>query len=159
MDSARERTASRVASMSVRSRDALTTALAGTPQALAPLPALLRSFRAVVPLLEGNRAFAEPRQRVIDATPALREREQAKTVALAETLAAALRDRGIPEPAASLASRAGIAAFDHAVTAWFLDPAPGLDTLLCETFVELSTLTAPLGTTSEHCESPDHAAP
>ena len=134
-------------------RDALTTALAGTPQALAPLPALLRSFRAVVPLLEGNRAFSAPRQRVIDATPALREREQAKTAALAETLAAALRDRGIPEPAASLASRVGVAAFDHAVTAWFQDPAPGLDPLLRDTFVELSTLTESLGTTSEHGQS------
>jgi AcrR family transcriptional regulator len=130
-------------------RDALTAALADTPEALAPLPALLRSFRAVVPLLEDNRTFSEPRQRVIDATPALREREQAKTVALAETLAAALRDRGVPEPAASLAARTGITAFGHAVTAWLLDPALRLDPLLRQTFEDLRTLTAPLAATGE----------
>ncbi|GAA4492071.1 TetR/AcrR family transcriptional regulator [Actinoallomurus oryzae] len=125
-------------------RDALVAGVAGAPDSLAPLPALLWSLRTVVPLLEGNRPFSVPRHRIIAATPALREREQAKNAGMTEALASALRDRGASESTASLVAHVGMAAFTHAAAVWFLDPDRDLDGLLCDVFQELHPLTAPL---------------
>lgn len=125
-------------------RDALVAGVAGAPADLAPLPALLRSFRAVVPMLEANRPFSEPRHRVIVATPALREREQAKAAALTEALTAALRERGVSESTASLAAQIGMAAFAHAAAIWLRQPDRNADRLICDIFEELRALTEPL---------------
>jgi len=126
-------------------RDILVAALAEAPQTLAPLPAVRWAFRAVAPRLEDNRALSEPLRRVIAATPALRERAHAKTALLAEVLAAALRDRGAAESAASLAAEVGMAVFARVGAAWFDHPGRSLDELLFETFEELGALAAPLG--------------
>ncbi|HEX4786865.1 MAG TPA: TetR/AcrR family transcriptional regulator [Actinospica sp.] len=125
-------------------RDLLVAGVADAPPTLEPLPALLWSFRSAAPLLEGNRRVSEPLQRVIAATPALRERAQAKTAVLIEALANALRERGVPESAASLAARVGMAAFGHATAVWFREPDQNPDKLLHDTFAELCALTAPL---------------
>ena len=127
-----------------RLRDALVAGVAGSPADLAPLPALLWSFRSLVPMLEASRPFSEPLQRVIAAAPALHERSQAKAAMLTEALAAALRDRGAPESEASLAARVGMAAFGHASAAWFRSPGQDLGRLFGEAFADLRTLTAPL---------------
>lgn len=125
-------------------RDALVAGVADAPRTLAPLPALLWSFRSLVPLLEGNRRVSEPLQRVIAATPALRERAQAKSAILIDALAAALRDRDVPEPTASLAARIGMAAFNHIGAIQLRHPDERLDKLLLDTFEDLCALTAPL---------------
>ena len=124
--------------------DALLAGVADAPSALAPLPALLWSFRTLVPLMEGNRRVSVPLQRVIAATPALRERAQMKSAILTDTLATALRDRDVPEPTASLAARIGVAAFNHIGAIWIRHPDQSLDKLLSDTFEELSALAAPL---------------
>lgn len=105
---------------------ALGGAIAALPDSMAPLDALFRAFRSVLPMLEGNRAFAKPRHDVIVATPALREREIAKHDALADGLAQALAARGVAALPAALAARAGMAAFVQATVAWLDDPAVGL---------------------------------
>jgi AcrR family transcriptional regulator len=69
-------------------RDALTDAVAGAPEGLAPMDALLCAFRSVEPLLERNRPFTEPRQEIIARTPALQERVLTKTANLIGALAA-----------------------------------------------------------------------
>ena len=125
-------------------RDTLVRAVADAPRALAPLPTLLWSFRRAVPLLEGNRRMSEPLRRVIAATPALRERAQSKSAILTDALATALRDRGTPEPEASLAAQIGMAAFNHVATVWFGRPDEDLDKLVRETFKSLHALTEPL---------------
>ena len=107
-------------------RAALDAALADLPAEIAPLEALFRAFERIVPLLEGNRAFSEPRQRLIATTPALAERELAKTAALADALADALRRRGVDDLPALLAARTGMVAFVQAIVAWLDDPAIGL---------------------------------
>jgi AcrR family transcriptional regulator len=127
-------------------RDTLVAAVADAPRNHAPLPALLWSFRAAIPLVEGNRRLSEPLRRVIAVTPALRERAQSKSVLLTEALATALRDRGTPEPAASLAAEIGMAVFNHVATAWFRHPDENLDALLSETFNSLHALTQPVTT-------------
>ena len=122
----------------------LTAAVADAPATLRPLETLRRAFHSVEKLLEDNRPFAVPRQRVIDAAPALRERELAKLEALAAALATALRRRGVDEAPAALAAQAGMAVFRHAVASWFADPAGGLAAHLDRAFDELGGLAASL---------------
>jgi AcrR family transcriptional regulator len=123
-------------------RAALEQAVAEAPDELPPLELLLWAFRKVEPILEGNRSFAEPRRAVIAATPALRERELAKHASLADAVAQALRQRGVPDPLAALAARAGWTAYQHAVHAWIDRPAQSLDVHLLEAFDALRTLSS-----------------
>ena len=104
----------------------LTEAVRDAPDGLAPLDLLFHAFRSVLPLLEANRPYAEPRQAMVSQTPALHERELAKHDALASALADALRARGVGEQPALLAARTGMAAFSHATVAWLGTPEPGL---------------------------------
>ena len=106
--------------------DALTTSIADAPRESGPLATLFQSFRSVVPLLEANRPYAEPRQEIISRTPDLQERELAKLAALSGALADALKARGVSDLQAVLAAHAGMTAFVHATTAWLDDPGPGL---------------------------------
>ena len=99
-------------------RDALTASIADAPHDLGPLDTLFRAFRSVRQLLEDNRPFSKPRQEVISSTPALQERELAKMAALADALALALKARGVADLQATLAARAGMAAFAHATISW-----------------------------------------
>lgn len=105
---------------------ALSASIAEAPADLGILATLFRAFHAVIPAIEGNRPFALPRQAVMAATPALRERELSKHAALSDALANALRVRGIPTGMAILAAQAGMAAFVHATNAWLENPTPGL---------------------------------
>ena len=107
-------------------RAALTESIEEAPGDLGPLDTLFHAFRSVQQLLEANRPFSKPRHEVISATAALHEREMAKTAALADAMAAALKARGVPELRAELAARTGMAAFVHATIAWLDDPETGL---------------------------------
>lgn len=120
--------------------DALARSIADAPADQRPLAILFGAFRSVVPLLEGNRPFAEPRQAVIAATPVLQERELAKTAALADALAVGLRARGVAELTATLAARAAMAAFAHAAVDWLERPQPGLAERLTLAECELRAL-------------------
>ena len=119
---------------------ALAGSIAGMPDGLAPLAMLFRAFHAVLPLLEANRAASKPRHDVIASTPALREREVAKHEAMAVSLAAALRARGVAALPADLAARAGMAAFVHAAVAWLNDESVSLGAQLDLAQRELETL-------------------
>lgn len=68
-----------------------------------------------------RREWSRRRQLVIDATPALRERELLKLALLATALAQALRDRGAPPAAAALAAESGITVFGVAFLQWIAD--------------------------------------
>ena len=127
-------------------RDLLVAGVADAPRDLAPLPALLWAFRTSAPLVQANRGQTEPLQRVIAATPALRERAHTKSAILTEALAAALRDRGTPEPMASLAARIGMAAFSHVGATWLHHPDKSLDEQLRDAFENIHALAEPLAT-------------
>ena len=124
-------------------RAALTAALHATPDGLAPLETLFRAFLLVQSLLEDNRPFAEPRQKIISATPALAERELAKLAALTDVLAGTLRSRGVSEVPAVLVEQVGMAAFADATFGWLKDPESGLGERLYEAFRALKALLAP----------------
>jgi AcrR family transcriptional regulator len=120
--------------------DALIGALAEAPAALTPLEALLRAFRSAEQFLKDNRRFIAPRQKVIASTPALQERELAKTAALIAALAEVLERRGVEGPLATLAAEVGMAAFRHAVLAWLDEESDGLDAHLDRAFAKLRLL-------------------
>ena len=121
---------------------ALTTSVADAPRDLGPLNTLFRAFRLTVPALEANRPYSEPRQEVIGATPALQERELAKTAALTTALAEALKARGVTELRAVLAAQIGMAAYVEATLAWLRVPDPGLDQRLELALSEIAVLLA-----------------
>ncbi|GAB3897901.1 TetR family transcriptional regulator [Microbispora bryophytorum] len=121
-------------------RAALTRAVAEAPHDLQPLDILLRAFRKVEPILEGNRPFAEPRLEVIAATPALRERDLAKAASISEAVAEALRQRGVTGRLATLAAQTGWAAFHQAIHDWIEDPSQSLDVHVLRAFDDLRAL-------------------
>ena len=68
-----------------------------------------------------RRPWSRTRQVVIDANPGLRERELLKMAALRAALAAALRDRGVPEPAATLAAETAGTVFHVTFQQWIAE--------------------------------------
>lgn len=78
--------------------------------------------RAADQLFEQHREVAIKRRRIVDASPELQERDMLKRATMADTIAAALRDRGIPEQAAVVAAWSTVAVFYLALARW-TDPA------------------------------------
>jgi AcrR family transcriptional regulator len=124
-------------------QDLLVTAVAGAPDAVAPLEAVAAALEAAGALLQERREYSRRRQSVIDANPALQERELIKLAALASALADALRRRGVTGPAASLTAEAGIAVFKIAFERWISGTGQSdLPRLIRESLDELRTVTA-----------------
>jgi len=69
-------------------------------------------------LTEFGQAFARQRHAVIAPNPELRERELAKAADYAAAVAAALRQRGVSEPQATLAADAGMTVLRVALQRW-----------------------------------------
>jgi AcrR family transcriptional regulator len=122
--------------------EALATAIVAAPETLGPIEVLLATFRSIELLLEANRPFTEPAQAVIAGTPALRERQLAKTAATIAALAAALQRRGVEASLATLAATTGMAVFGHAARAWYEDPSVSLGVHLERAFEALRGLSA-----------------
>lgn len=121
-------------------QEALAKAFTDVPADVPPLAAVLRAFRSTGRMLQDDRPLAEARNRVIAATPALRERELAKAEALSAVVAHALRARGLDNRRASLLAKVGTAALGHAVQMWFADSTADIDQELVRTFVEVHEL-------------------
>ena len=102
-------------------QDLLTDRIAAAPEALGPLDTVATALEATSAMFEERRPFARARQAVIAAHPALQERELIKLASLAAAIAGALRGRGAPEPAATLAAEAGVAIFKLAFERWMTD--------------------------------------
>lgn len=93
--------------------------------------------------MEDRREWSRNRQRVIDAEPALGERELAKLSGLGARLAELFRERGVPEPAATLVAQSGVTVFHLAFAQWI---APGETRTLPELATErLEALTVTMG--------------
>lgn len=128
----------------------LVGALAKASASLKPFEALRTAFTAVEPLFEVNRAYSGIRQRVIAATPSLRERELAKLAFLTSALAEGLEARGVERRLATLAAGAGMAAFGHAVASWIEHPDVRLNTHLERAFEQLRRLSSTSPDRSAH---------
>ena len=124
-------------------QELLVTAVAGAPDAVAPLEAVAAALEAAGALLQERREYSRRRQSVIDANLALQERELIKLATLASALAGALRRRGVTGPAASLTAEAGIAVFKVAFERWIGETGQSdLPRLIRESLDELRTVTA-----------------
>ncbi len=82
------------------------------------LVAAALQFAAVEFFPDERRSYARSRQVVIEQHPALQEREVHKLAHLSATMAAALRARGVAEPAATLAAESGTTIFGIAFGQW-----------------------------------------
>lgn len=89
-------------------RTDLERGVAEAPEGCDPLTMLLQAFRTAIPLLERNRSFAEPPNKVIAATPALHERALTKEALLTHALGNAVQRRGVPDRQAALAAQMGM---------------------------------------------------
>jgi AcrR family transcriptional regulator len=123
-------------------RDALVGALAKASRSLRPFDALLRAFHSAEQFFEDNRPFIGPRQSVIANTPALQERELAKTAELIVDLADVLQRRGVEGRLATLAAEVGMAAFSHAFASWLQDGSVGFNDHLDRAFEQVRLLTS-----------------
>ncbi|MEE4545140.1 TetR family transcriptional regulator [Streptomyces sp. V4-01] len=128
---------------SVALQDLFTGALAGAPDTAAPIDAMAAALDTVGEFFRDRRPYALRRQAVVTSNPNLRERELIKLASLSAALAAALHDRGVREPAASLVAEAGIAVFKIAFERWLDDPDEReLTYFVRESLVELRAATA-----------------
>ncbi|HYK68041.1 MAG TPA: TetR family transcriptional regulator [Streptosporangiaceae bacterium] len=123
--------------------EALVSSIAGAPESSGPLAAVAVALATVGEYFEEIRDRARHRQAIIAANPELRERELIKLASLATAMAGALRERGVPEPAASLAAEAGMAVFRIAFERWVSDAGqPDLPTIIRESLDQMQALTA-----------------
>ena len=109
-------------------RELYVRTIEAAPDSAAPLDVVAAALDAPVPVFRERRELARQRQAVIAANPGLQERELIKRASLAATMAEALRRRGVPDPAASLAAEVGVIAFATAFTCWVSEPEEGSDT-------------------------------
>ncbi|MBM6402631.1 TetR family transcriptional regulator [Phycicoccus sp. CSK15P-2] len=119
--------------------DALDTVSPG----VTPMKAVMTALRGGASWFDDERRpHSRMRQGVIDANPPLQERERHKLAGLADTLAGALRARGVPEPAATLAAQTGTTVFGVAFGQWIADgETRPLDAIADDVLRELTALT------------------
>ena len=92
------------------------------PGAATPLELVGGALAATAALFPNERrGYSRRRQAVIGANPALHERELLKLAGLAAALGSALRDRGVPEPAATIAAQSGVTVFAVAFAQWIAE--------------------------------------
>ena len=124
-------------------QDFLVGTLASAPDSAAPIDAVAAALEAAGALLQENREYSRQRQAVIAANAELQERELIKLASLASAIAGALRQRGVTDPAASLAAEAGIAVFRIAFERWVNENSqPDLPRVIRESLDELKAVTA-----------------
>jgi AcrR family transcriptional regulator len=124
-------------------RDLLVEATAAAPASATPIEAVVAGLHAAGPMFAQRHEFACLRHAIIAANPELRERELIKLSSLADSIAAVLRDRGVPEEAAGLAAQTGMTIFHVAFARWVDQDDPhGLPRLIDGSLAELRTLTA-----------------
>jgi AcrR family transcriptional regulator len=121
----------------------LVSTVASAPASAAPIDVVAAALEAAGASLQERHEHARQRQAIINAHPELRERELIKLATLASAIAAALRQRGVSDPAASLTAEAGIAVFKVAFERWVSDPGhPDLPKIIRQSLDDLRAVTA-----------------
>lgn len=128
---------------SARLQELLVNTVANAPHSDEPIEAVAAALQASTTYLN-DREYSRRRQVILAANDELRERELIKLATLGAAIAAALRRRGVKEPAASLTAEAGIAVFRVAFERW-VDPSntKELPQLMRESLAELKGLVGP----------------
>ena len=118
-------------------------AVANAPADATPLELITAALHGAASFFpDERRPYARLRQTVIDQNPALQERELHKLAGVAATVAAALRARGIAEPAATLAAQSASSVFGIAFAQWIREgESRSLAGIASDVLGELRTLT------------------
>jgi AcrR family transcriptional regulator len=123
--------------------DLLVSTVAEAPDGLSPIEAAAAGVEAAGAAIQEGGELPRRRQAIIAASAELQERELIKLASLVEALARALRERGVTEPAASLAAEAGIAVFRIGFERWISQAEQGdLPGLIRESLDELRAVTS-----------------
>ena len=105
-----------------RLAEAFLAGLAAAPPDAPPLAVVAAALDAAADFFaDERRPWSRHRQAVISVNPSLQERELLKLAALATTLAGALHERGVAEPAASLAAESGVTVFRVSFAQWIAE--------------------------------------
>ena len=124
-------------------REIYVSTIADAPESATPIDAVAAALLAAAPVFRDRHDLARQRQVVIAANPGLQERELLKRASLASAMADALRERGVADPAASLAAEAGVIAFKTAFARWVTEPSEqDLARLIQESLDQLRALTS-----------------
>jgi AcrR family transcriptional regulator len=124
-------------------RDLLVRAIADAPTSATPMDAVGAAFQVLGVMLQENPERVRLRDAIVSANADLRERELIKLAALASAVAGALRDRGVPEPTASLAAETGVAVFKVAFARWVSEPGqPDLPGIIRESMADMRDVLA-----------------
>jgi AcrR family transcriptional regulator len=122
----------------------LTRSVAESPASAGPLDAIIAALeQAATEVFADRLAIARQRQSVINANPELQERERSKMASIATALARTLRERGVGDPAASLAAETGLTVFRISFALWVAhENTRSLTELIKQTMTDLRTITA-----------------
>lgn len=124
--------------------DAISAAIGAVPDGVAPFHAAAEGLTSAAEFFADRRPHARTRQAVIEANPALQERELIKLSAMAHTIAGALRARGVVDPTASLIAETSVAVFKVTFESWLADASDRpLTAHLRDGFADLATATRP----------------
>jgi len=124
-------------------RDLVVQTIADAASPAGPLEAVAEALAAVGGLLLKTPEIARQRAGVVSANAELRERELVKLAEMATAMAAALRERGVPELVASLAAETGIVVYRVAFARWIAEPGRAdLPEILVQTMAELKDMLA-----------------
>jgi AcrR family transcriptional regulator len=88
------------------------------PVGIAPVDAVIAALSIGGTSLAALGELARQRQRLIDTSTDLQEREMIKMASLTDAIGGALRERGISEPVPTLTAQAGVAVFKIAFERW-----------------------------------------
>jgi len=122
-------------------RDLIVAAVTDAPSSAGPMEAVGAALQAVGAMVQDTPEIARQRYSVVSANAELRERELVKFAGIAAAMAAALRERGVRESAATLAAETGIVVYRVAFARWISEPGqPDLPAILRQSMAELKTL-------------------
>jgi AcrR family transcriptional regulator len=107
-----------------------------------PIEAIATAVYAAAADFEPRRPFVLERQKIINSHSDLMERELLKLSALAEAMSAALRERGVAEPAASLAGWTGLTLFHTSFRTWIETDGRTFESIVTEALAELRVVAA-----------------
>jgi len=118
-------------------------AVVSAPGSAPPIDAVAAALDGAAGLLQERREYSRQRMAIIAANPELQERELIKLTRLAAAIADALRKRGVPDPAASLAAEAGTTVFRIGIDRWHGEkPQRDLVDVIRDSLDELKAVTA-----------------
>jgi AcrR family transcriptional regulator len=124
-------------------QDLLVRAVADAPSSATAMDAVGAALQVVGAIVQDSSEIARLRYAVVSANAELRERELIKLAEIADAMAGALRDRGVPDSAARLVAETGVAVYRVAFARWCSGPGqPDLQQTLRESMAELREVLA-----------------